>query len=125
LIKLNRRFYLTIFIFILMLMIIENPMFRPLNLIVSSSSLYVSNPNVNTGLGFQGSCLVNTVINNVQATNTTSGELVNAFQVNITVFNFMSLMLLFLPFVIFIYSERNKIHITKTKIIKRKKEVKD
>jgi hypothetical protein len=108
-----------------MLMIIENPMFRPLNLIVSSSSLYVSNPNVNTGLGFQGSCLVNTVINNVQATNTTSGELVNAFQVNITVFNFMSLMLLFLPFVIFIYSERNKIHITKTKIIKRKKEVKD
>lgn len=121
---LNRKLALTVYVWFCVLMVVENPMFQSLNLMFSSSQLTTTQ--YNNGLTFQGSCLVNTVVQNVQATNSTSGELVNAYQVNITVFNFMSLMLLLLPFIIFIYSEilNNKISITKTKIIMKKKGVK-
>jgi len=101
--KINRKLVLTVFIWILTLMVIQNPMFQPLNLVFSSNQ--ITTTQYNSGLSFQGSCLVNTVMNNVQATNTTSGELVNAYQVTVTVFNFMSLMLLFLPIIIYMYYE--------------------
>ena len=101
-------------------MIIENPMFQSLNLIIQSSQLVISNPNINNNLSFQGSYLVNTQIKEVQATNTTSNQLVNAFQVNVTVFNFMSLMLLILPIVLYVYSEFNNINkITHKKRVKK------
>jgi hypothetical protein len=61
------------------------------------------------------------VINNVQAVNSTSGLPVNAYQVTVTVFNFMSLMLLFLPIIIYIYYEYNKVL---TPINKRKRNIK-
>jgi hypothetical protein len=117
--KINRKLVLTVFVWILTLMVIQNPMFQPLNIVFSSSQ--ITTTQYNSGLVFQGSCLVNTVVNNVQATNTTSGELVNAYQVTITVFNFMSLMLLFLPITIYIYYEYNKVL---TPINKRKRNIK-
>jgi len=117
--KINRKLVLTVFVWILTLMVIQNPMFQPLNIVFSSSQ--ITTTQYNSGLVFQGSCLVNTVVNNVQATNTTSGELVNAYQVTITVFNFMSLMLLFLPIIIYIYYEYNKVL---TPINKRKRNIK-
>jgi hypothetical protein len=117
--KISRKLVLTVFIWITLLMVVENPMFQPLNLVVNSTQLTATNPNINNGLSVQGSCLVNTVVNNVQATNSTSGELVNAFQVSVTAFNFMSLMLLFLPIVIYMYYEYNKASIKK--LPKRKK----
>jgi hypothetical protein len=117
--KLNRKLYLTIFVFITVLVIIENPMFQPLNLVVQSSQLTVSNPNINSGLSFQGSCLFNTQINNVQATNTTSNQLVNAFQINITIFNFMSLILLISPIALYMYFISNNITIKSKKRIKK------
>jgi hypothetical protein len=122
--RVQRKLTLTVFIWITLLMIIENPMFQPLNLVVQSSQLTATNPNINSGLSFQGSCLVNTVIKNVQATNTTDNQLVNAYQVSVTIFNFMSLMLLILPFVIFIYSERIRTVKVIPKTIRKRKEVK-
>jgi len=103
--KINRKLVLTVFVWILTLMVIQNPMFQPLNIVFSSTQLTATNPNIGSGLVFQGSCLVNTVINNVQAVNSTSGLPVNAYQVTVTVFNFMSLMLLFLPIIIYMYYE--------------------
>jgi len=104
-IGISRKLALTVFIFILVIMVVENPFFTPLNLFTQSSQLTATNPNVSNGLSLQGSCLVNEDVKNVEATNSTSGQLVNAYQVNITIFNFMSLMLLFLPWVIYVYTE--------------------
>jgi len=101
--KINRKLVLTVFVWIFLLMIIENPMFQPLNLVFSSSQ--ITTTQYSNSLVFQGSCLVNTVVNNVQAVNSTSGQTVNAYQVTVTVFNFMSLMLLFLPIIIYMYYE--------------------
>jgi hypothetical protein len=119
-IKFNRKFYLMIFIFILILVVVENPMFQPLNLVVQSSQLTASNPNINNGLSLQGSCLINENIKNVQAYNST-GNIVNAYQVNTTVFNFMSLMLIISPIALYIYFEYNKKSIEKPIIKKRVK----
>jgi hypothetical protein len=101
-------------------MVIQNPMFQPLNIVFSSTQLTATNPNIGSGLVFQGSCLVNTVINNVQAS--TSGQTVNAYQVTVTVFNFMSLMLLFLPIIIYMYYEYHKSIKPIKKLSKRKVE---
>jgi hypothetical protein len=116
---LNRKSALMVFVWILTLMVIQNPMFQPLNIVFSSSQ--ITTTQYSSGLVFQGSCLVNTVINNVQAVNSTSGLPVNAYQVTVTVFNFMSLMLLFLPIIIYIYYEYNKVL---TPINKRKRNIK-
>ncbi|GEM_PF-6699976 len=117
--KINRNLALTFFVFVLILMIIENPMFQPLNLVVSSTQLTVTNPNLSNGLSIQGSCLVNTIVNSVQATNSTSNQLVNAYQVSVTVFNFMSLMLLISPIALYMYFEFNKDKLIPKKRIKR------
>jgi hypothetical protein len=117
---LNRKSALIVFVWILTLMVIQNPMFQPLNLVFSSSQ--ITTTQYSNSLVFQGSCLVNTVVNNIQATNTTSGELVNAYQVTITVFNFMSLMLLFLPIIIYMYYEYHKSIKPIKKLSKRKVE---
>jgi hypothetical protein len=117
--KINRNLALTFFVFVLILMIIENPMFQPLNLVVSSTQLTVTNPNLSNGLSIQGSCLVNTIVNSVQATNSTSNQLVNAYQVSVTVFNFMSLMLLISPIALYMYFEFNKDKLIHKKRIKR------
>jgi hypothetical protein len=106
--KISRKLALTVFIWLLVLAVVENPMFQSLNLMFSSTQLTVSNPNINSGLAFQGSCLVSTVVRNVQATNSTSGQLVNAYQVTVIVFNFMSLMLLISPIALYLYFEFNK-----------------
>lgn len=119
----NRKLILIIFIFITLFMIIENPMFQSLNLIIQSSQLVISNPNINNNLSFQGSYLVNTQIKEVQATNTTSNQLVNAFQVNVTIFNFMSLLLLISPIVLYLYFEFNHDNIKKSIDKKRVKKV--
>jgi hypothetical protein len=117
--KINRNLALTFFVFVLILMIIENPMFQPLNLVVSSTQLTVTNPNLSNGLSIQGSCLVNTIVNSVQATNSTSNQLVNAYQVSVTVFNFMSLMLFISPIALYMYFEFNKDKLIPKKRIKR------
>ena len=96
------------------LTILENPLLQPLNLIVQSTS-YAYNPNVNTGLSLQGSFIVNINVKTFQDTNTTSGELVNT-QINVGALNLMSITILILPFVIYLYSE---IGITK-QTVKRK-----
>jgi hypothetical protein len=117
---LNRKLALTFFVWLLVLMVVENPMFTGLNLVISSSTLTTTQ--YNSGLAFQGSCLVNTVVNNVQAVNSTSGQTVNAYQVTVTVFNFMSLMLLFLPIIIYMYYEYHKSIKPIKKLSKRKVE---
>ena len=121
--KINRKIWLMVFIIITVFLVIENPMFQSLNLIIQSSQLTASNPNINSGLSLQGSFLVNTQIKEVQATNTTSNQLVNAFQVNVTAFNFMSLMLLILPIVLYIYFEFNSNNVKKFTAKKRVKKV--
>jgi hypothetical protein len=118
--KINRKLVLTVFVWIFLLMIIENPMFQPLNLVFSSSQ--ITTTQYSNSLVFQGSCLVNTVVNNVQAVNSTSGQTVNAYQVTVTVFNFMSLMLLFLPIIIYMYYEYHKSIKPIKKLSKRKVE---
>jgi hypothetical protein len=116
--KINRKIILAIFGFILIVSIIVNPLIQPLNLVVQSSQIVASNPNIN-GLSFQGSCLVNYDVKEIQATNTTSNLLVNAFQVNTTVFNFSTLILLFTPLVLYMFFEFNKTKsINNTKSIK-------
>ena len=112
--KINRKIWLMVFVIITVFLVIENPMFQSLNLIIQSSQLTASNPNINSGLSLQGSFLVNTQIKEVQATNTTSNQLVNAFQVNITVFNFMSFILLISPIFLYLYFEFNHDNIKKS-----------
>ena len=119
--KINRKIWLMVFIVVTVFLTIENPMFQPLNLVIQSSQLTVSN--VNSGLSLQGSCLINVNVKNVQATNTTSNELINAYQVNTTVFNFMSLMLLISPIVLYIYFEFNSNNVKKFTAKKRVKKV--
>ena len=121
--KINRKIWLMVFIIITVFLVIENPMFQSLNLIIQSSQLTASNPNINSGLSLQGSFLVNTQIKEVQATNTTSNQLVNAFQVNITVFNFMSFILLISPIFLYLYFEFNHDNIKKSIDKKRVKKV--
>lgn len=121
--KINRKFILMVFVWIILFTLIENPMFQPLNLVIQSSQLTASNPNINTGLSIQGSFLVNTQIKEVQATNTTSNQLVNAFQVNNTIFNFMSFLLLISPIILYLYFEFNNNNMKKSIIKRRVKKV--
>jgi len=101
--KINRKIGLTIFIVLTMFFVIQNPMFVPLNIYVQSSQLTVNNPNINNGLSIQGSFLVNYDVKNIQALN--GNQTVDAFQVDTTIFNFMSLVFLLLPIVIYMYFE--------------------
>ena len=119
--KINRKILLMVFIVVTVFLTVENPMFQSLNLVIQSSQLTVSN--VNSGLSLQGSCLINVNVKNVQATNTTSNELINAYQFNTTVFNFMSLMLLISPIVLYIYFEFNSNNVKKFTVKKRVKKV--
>jgi hypothetical protein len=120
--KINRKIWLTIFVFLTVLFILNNPMFQSLNLVVKTSQLTISNSNI-SGLSLQGSCLVYQTINSIQATNTTSGKLVNAFQVNTTIFNFMSMLLMFTPITLYLYFEYDK-DSKKESVVKKKRGLK-
>lgn len=115
--KFNRKIALTCFIVLMVISIVQNPFFSQLNIYVKSSELAI-NPTVSDGLGFQGSCLIDISIKSIQATNTSDNTIVSAYQVNTSLLNFMSLFIVFLPIVIYLYFEYIPVTI---QVIKKKK----
>jgi hypothetical protein len=102
--KINKQFLLTAFCFFALLFVVSNPTLVPLNLTISTTQLSATSATSPDGISIQGSMVVNQWTEQVTATNTTSGEQVQAYQISAFAFNGMTVFLLLLPWVVYAYA---------------------
>jgi hypothetical protein len=101
-----------------MAVLVSNPLLSALNLTISSSQVVATAPTSANGLTVQGSMIVNQNSKQVQATNSTSGQQVTAYQVDVYAFNFTGLLLLIVPWAVYAYSVSTE---KSAKTLKKKK----
>lgn len=126
--RIKKEFLLTFFFWIMILLILENPSFASLNVVYISDQLTTTMPSTFGGLSIQGSYIVNQITRTVEATNSTSGEQVTVYQVNITLVNMMSIAILLSPWIVYAYSVKRVKVVRKESVPKKvrpkRKEVK-
>lgn len=106
--RIKKEFLLALFSFVVIFTVLQNPMFTPLNLMLTSSQTTVTMPSTLGGLSLQGSWLVSQSTTVFQMINQTSGELVPVYQVTVTMFNIMSMLILVSPVLLYIYWANKK-----------------
>ena len=99
----KKKFLLTLFLWVTILCVVENPLFSPMNLVVGSTQVVAAAPTSGNGVSLQGSMIVMQTTSQVQAINQTSGQTVQAYQVSVAGFNFMTVFILLLPWVLYAY----------------------
>lgn len=120
--KLKPRNKLWIYLFfgLILLLAVTNPLLGGINVYYSSKQITASAPTTPDGINLQGSLIVNQVTQQVTATNQTSGQQVQAYQVSVSVFNFGALLLLLSPLVLYLFFELKPKADTETKPTRKK-----
>lgn len=101
--KPNKKILIAIFATISLFFVLSNPLLQPLNIYGSSESLSANKSTLSDGLSLQGSFIVQQNTDIVQATNSSNGQTVNAYQISTAYLNMGSICLLFIPFIIYFY----------------------
>ena len=97
---LNCKLFLIVFTSLTLMLILENPLLSQINIYYSSVSYSSTQPTLNDGLFIQGSSIFmqNTLTYINQTSNTVIG-----YKTNFTIFNFGSLLICFLPLIVYLY----------------------
>jgi hypothetical protein len=109
----NKNFFMMIYVVSIVFLVLQNPYLTALNIIVNTTQTTETVLNILNGAVFQGSCLIfySTTQYYVNSTQL-------AYKLNVTSINFMSISILILPIIIYIYF--TKCQNSKKKIMEKK-----
>ncbi len=94
----TKKYILAIFAWITLLMVLENPAFTALNVSYTTNQVQEQAPTSLGGISLEGSSIISYSTTIVSATNST-GDIINAYQIDVTVINLSAVFILILPLI--------------------------
>jgi hypothetical protein len=113
----KKNILILIFSIVSLILILENPLISQIDIFYSYVSISSTQPQTNDGLFIQGSVIVSQVT--LTYVNSTNYQPLG-YKITISIFNFGSLMVLFIPLVVYLYLSSGN-SVKKTIKVKEKK----
>jgi hypothetical protein len=118
----KKNILVLIFFTIILLLVLENPLISQINIYYNYTSISSTQPTTNDGLFIQGSVIISQ--NTLTYVNNTTYQPIG-YKTSISIFNFSSLLILFIPLIIYLFFNKEKTDLIKTKKVYKKQKEKN